>query len=481
MDPPLESSSSRPYSQHSQHGGLGTDTAQNVQGHPELNIGRRGDVLRRGHSDGDMLEHGATSRRRASTDRPAGAIDRESWMESIRKPSNRRQDPVSRSQLAASRMAMMAADRKRRSSEHPGEFGGRRTSGSLSFVHPPNRSRHNSSQDVSGQPSPKECSTSSARDVSSQRITDHPLPRRPSSDISHDRRSREITLPRWQPDIEVSKCPICNTAFSFWHRKHHCRKCGRVVCANCSPHRITIPRQFIVHPPEESQSTTTTANTRVDIVDLTGDSDADDGLQGTDERPQSSDYRIDPALGGGQEVRLCNPCVPDPNPLPHLPRSSPGTQPHAFISRPDLSSSIDGRLPAPVLAASGLYREPPLTRHVSSNRSGYQHSNIPRFDGSTISRGALPGSATDTTTSRRHSHAPRPGDPPLGSTIYPTMYGSAPDQTADRVRLHVIVIDSVLIDEASSCISSTESCRLPPPPSTCLSRSHSVLVSTFNT
>ncbi|EHA25918.1 hypothetical protein ASPNIDRAFT_143971, partial [Aspergillus niger ATCC 1015] len=50
----------------------------------------------------------------------------------------------------------------------------------------------------------------------------------------------------WQPDAEVTKCPICGTTFSFWYRKHHCRKCGRVVCASCSPHRITIPRQFIV-------------------------------------------------------------------------------------------------------------------------------------------------------------------------------------------------------------------------------------------
>ncbi|KAI5299088.1 hypothetical protein KEM56_003535, partial [Ascosphaera pollenicola] len=59
----------------------------------------------------------------------------------------------------------------------------------------------------------------------------------------------EYTPPPWQPDSEVSACPICHHEFSFWYRKHHCRKCGRVVCANCSPHRITIPRQYIVRPP----------------------------------------------------------------------------------------------------------------------------------------------------------------------------------------------------------------------------------------
>jgi len=33
----------------------------------------------------------------------------------------------------------------------------------------------------------------------------------------------EITLPRWQPDAEVTYCPICNTQFSIFVRKHHCR------------------------------------------------------------------------------------------------------------------------------------------------------------------------------------------------------------------------------------------------------------------
>ncbi|ROV99926.1 hypothetical protein VMCG_06180 [Cytospora schulzeri] len=58
----------------------------------------------------------------------------------------------------------------------------------------------------------------------------------------------DVSLPRWQPDAEVTICPICHTQFSIFVRKHHCRKCGRVVCASCSPHRITIPYQYIVQP-----------------------------------------------------------------------------------------------------------------------------------------------------------------------------------------------------------------------------------------
>ena len=125
----------------------------------------------------------------------------------------------------------------------------------------------------------------------------------PSPPVPHRQGSRsdEHVVPRWQPDSEVSSCPICQRPFTFFFRKHHCRKCGRVVCANCSPHRITIPRQFIVHPPDEGLLGS----------DGSGDSDGGNGSGSV-----SMSRQLHPALGGGQEVRLCNPCVPDPNPMP---------------------------------------------------------------------------------------------------------------------------------------------------------------------
>ena len=38
-----------------------------------------------------------------------------------------------------------------------------------------------------------------------------------------DGSSVEFALPRWQPDAEVTYCPICHAQFSFFVRKHHCR------------------------------------------------------------------------------------------------------------------------------------------------------------------------------------------------------------------------------------------------------------------
>ncbi|KAK0664806.1 Lateral signaling target protein 2-like protein [Lasiodiplodia hormozganensis] len=84
---------------------------------------------------------------------------------------------------------------------------------------------------------------------------------------SIERRDSDIMIPPWQPDSDVSHCPVCGTQFSFWYRKHHCRKCGRVVCANCSPHRITIPRQYIVRAPDELRLS------RAGLSDLNGDDD----------------------------------------------------------------------------------------------------------------------------------------------------------------------------------------------------------------
>ncbi|KAF2815912.1 FYVE-domain-containing protein [Mytilinidion resinicola] len=114
--------------------------------------------------------------------------------------------------------------------------------------------------------------------------------------------SDDIMLPPWQPDSEVTQCPVCSSNFTFFTRKHHCRKCGRVVCARCSPHRITIPRQFIVCPPLE------------DLDALSPHAAISAGESNFDAVPETfSPSALNPALGGGEEVRVCNPCVPDPN------------------------------------------------------------------------------------------------------------------------------------------------------------------------
>ncbi|KAF2434822.1 FYVE-domain-containing protein [Tothia fuscella] len=150
---------------------------------------------------------------------------------------------------------------------------------------------------------------------------------------SPPRRGSDFILPKWQPDSEVSACPVCKKPFTFFNRKHHCRKCGRVVCASCSPHRITIPRQFIVHPPALPTA----------IIDLTGDPE--------EESEEASPPR---QVWGGEEVRVCNPCVPDPN-----------------LSPPPQRGGMDGQSSPPnwnLQSTAGAGQRPSPRRHTNSAR-----------------------------------------------------------------------------------------------------------------
>ncbi|XP_043937597.1 pleckstrin homology domain-containing family F member 1-like [Protopterus annectens] len=46
----------------------------------------------------------------------------------------------------------------------------------------------------------------------------------------------------WIPDKATDICMRCTkTKFSFLHRRHHCRKCGFVVCGVCSSQKLSIP------------------------------------------------------------------------------------------------------------------------------------------------------------------------------------------------------------------------------------------------
>lgn len=56
----------------------------------------------------------------------------------------------------------------------------------------------------------------------------------------------------WQPDSEASECYICHSQFTFLHRKHHCRRCGKIVCSGCSLSKVPyLPSSYVVTPPSQ--------------------------------------------------------------------------------------------------------------------------------------------------------------------------------------------------------------------------------------
>lgn len=44
----------------------------------------------------------------------------------------------------------------------------------------------------------------------------------------------------WAEDHEAVDCNICHEVFTFYRRKHHCRECGVIICADCSLSRAVV-------------------------------------------------------------------------------------------------------------------------------------------------------------------------------------------------------------------------------------------------
>ncbi|WYZ34934.1 hypothetical protein EsH8_I_001210 [Colletotrichum jinshuiense] len=264
----------------------------------------------------------------------------------------------------------------------------------------------------------------------SQEAPPPPPPRRSSSSAAVQSASRgqqgleersgppEFVLPRWQPDAEVVLCPICNVQFSIFVRKHHCRKCGRVVCNACSPHRITIPYQYIVQPPGQPRL----AAQRYPSSLISGE----------------GGYADFSSLGGGERVRLCNPCVPDPNTTPPQPLDSPSQlSPRGSHYR---SQSSISAMPSNAL--------PP------SRFSGYFTSN-PSQDAYARSRSITHSGSGGPSSSRGHYQPTQnrimAGTPP---TYYPSSSSGYPGSSRYRS----------MLDVGPSSSSAVQNRALPPPP-----------------
>jgi len=70
-----------------------------------------------------------------------------------------------------------------------------------------------------------------------------------SSEISWEAVDEKDTRPQlWLPDYAVTRCFRCDAAFWLGKRKHHCRSCGKIFCADCTDHQITIPSEQFYDP-----------------------------------------------------------------------------------------------------------------------------------------------------------------------------------------------------------------------------------------
>lgn len=52
----------------------------------------------------------------------------------------------------------------------------------------------------------------------------------------------------WERNDNVLDCRRCHKQFNFIIRRHHCRKCGQIVCDTCSTQRVYLPPTDIIQP-----------------------------------------------------------------------------------------------------------------------------------------------------------------------------------------------------------------------------------------
>lgn len=132
-----------------------------------------------------------------------------------------------------------------------------------------------------------------------------------------------------------------------------------MVCSSCSPHRITIPYQYIVQPPDHPSPYNSSAYNRL-------------------HDPQGEGRTNTLEFGGGDRVRLCNPCVPDPNVAPpQTNQTGSTTEPRHSLgyhgrtqSSIVPSTSIPGSLPSDSRFQLADHRSHTAREQSTSNRAG---------------------------------------------------------------------------------------------------------------
>lgn len=69
----------------------------------------------------------------------------------------------------------------------------------------------------------------------------------------------------WVVDCDLSCCMICLNYFGWYRYRHHCRACGSLVCAKCSPYVASIP-PFQQEEPQGSRVCSNCFGLRCDVL-----------------------------------------------------------------------------------------------------------------------------------------------------------------------------------------------------------------------
>ncbi|OAQ99191.1 hypothetical protein LLEC1_06526 [Akanthomyces lecanii] len=93
----------------------------------------------------------------------------------------------------------------------------------------------NSGHYASTPPSPRGHSGTRSNNIHSSNAAARPLP---------------PTRKHWKPDTESSLCddPLCKRSFTYFNRRHHCRKCGNIFCDSHSSSVLPLDQDANFNP-----------------------------------------------------------------------------------------------------------------------------------------------------------------------------------------------------------------------------------------
>lgn len=160
--------------------------------------------------------------------------------------------------------------------------------------------------------------------------------------------STVAVAPIWRPDETSGLCSKCNAAFSLLFRKHHCRKCGLIVCANCSKDRVVIASLDHGRPVRVC----VTCSARI----AQGESVPSVAVSSPPHPPAAADALASP--NSTRRTAAQAPPVPPPNRKPPTPQSIQAGRVQSLPSQSVPSQSVPSRvtetnLDPPVLPNSG--------------------------------------------------------------------------------------------------------------------------------
>ena len=159
--------------------------------------------------------------------------------------------------------------------------------------------------------------------------------------------------PTWQPDYTTSNCNKCETSFSLFTRRHHCRACGFIYCYKCSSSRIAIPFLDFMDPVRVCDDclprvtlnfmSSNFRNFKItnEIHTVDEDTNSAGNMEEQAESHSNTPMKIEEIVPSAQqEERKPNIPVPPPLPIPAVWKDIPGCPRHAPPNQSTVESSI---------------------------------------------------------------------------------------------------------------------------------------------